>query len=181
MHSQIGGCSSLIAAILLGPRIGRFDAGIKKVPMGNPTNALMGMFMLWWGWLGFSAGSTFGITGHKWKYSSRASVTTILASMGGGCVGMISSWVVRNGLQDINMLLDSILASLVAISGGAPIFRPVYSIVVGSIAAFLVLISTPLIQKCRIDDPTNSFAVHGIAGAWGLVAIGLFAGMLRVQ
>jgi ammonia channel protein AmtB len=145
--------------------------------MGNPTNALMGLFMLWWGWLGFSAGSTFGITGHKWKFSARASVTTILSSMGGGAIGMIISFYTRNGLQDISMLLDSILASLVAISGGAPIFRPIYALLIGGIAAFLVLITIPLVEKLRIDDPTNSFAVHAIAGTWGLIAIGLFAGI----
>jgi ammonia channel protein AmtB len=101
--------------MLLGPRIGRFDSGIDHFPMGNPTNALMRLLMLWWGWLGFSAGSTFGITGHKWKFSARSSMTTILSSMGGGSIGMIISFYTRNGLQDINMLLDPIIASLVAI------------------------------------------------------------------
>lgn len=110
--------------------------------------------MLWWGWLGFSAGSTFGITGHKWKFSARSSMTTILSSMGGGSIGMIISFYTRNGLQDINMLLDPIIASLVAIWGGAPIFLPIYAILIGGIAAFLVLIPIPLIEKLRIDDPT---------------------------
>ena len=174
---QVGGCSSIVAAVLLGPRIGRFESGIDQLPLGNPTNCLMGLFMLWWGWLGFSAGSTFGITGHKWKFSSRASVTTILASMGGGSVGMFLSFYMKNGIQDIPMLLDSILAALVAISGGAPIFRPGFSVVVGAIAAALVIVCTPFVAKLRIDDPTNSFAVHAIGGAWGLVAIGLFTGL----
>lgn len=176
--AQVGGCSSIVAAVLLGPRIGRFNAGVEQMPMGNPTNCLMGLFMLWWGWLGFSAGSTFGITGHKWKFSSRASVTTILASMGGGSVGMLMSVYLKSGLQDIPMLLDSILGSLVAISGGAPIFRPVASVLVGGIAAILVICVTPLISRLKIDDPTNSFATHAVAGAWGLIAIGLFAGRL---
>ncbi|XP_054158887.1 putative ammonium transporter 3 [Oppia nitens] len=172
----VGGCSSIVAAILLGPRIGRFGANSSgDIPMGNPTNCLMGLFMLWWGWLGFSAGSTFGITGDKWKFSSRASVTTILASMGGGSVGMVLSYWLKHGLQDITMLMDSILGSLVAISGGAPIFRPGFSVLVGSVAAFLVLSVSPVMARLRIDDPTNSFAVHAVGGAWGLIAIGLFA------
>ncbi|RWS25940.1 putative ammonium transporter 3-like protein [Leptotrombidium deliense] len=170
----VGGCAALMSALLLGPRIGRFEPSLRRIPMGNGTNALLGMFMLWWGWLGFSAGSTFGITGEKWKYSSRASVTTILATMGAGTVGLVSSWIFRKGLQDISFLLDSILASLVAISGGAPIFRPFPSIAVGSIAACLVLVSIPVINKLQIDDPTNSFAVHAIGGFWGMIAIGLF-------
>ncbi|GFS47233.1 putative ammonium transporter 3 [Trichonephila inaurata madagascariensis] len=77
------------AAALLGPRTGRYDKGTQLLPLGNPTNALLGLFMLWWGWLGFSAGSTTGIVDDKWKYSSRASVTTILASSGGGLIGML--------------------------------------------------------------------------------------------
>ncbi|XP_013781705.1 putative ammonium transporter 3, partial [Limulus polyphemus] len=67
----VGGCCGLVASIILGPRIGRYDRGTEPLPLGNPTNAMLGLFMLWWGWLGFSAGSTFGIVGDKWKYSSR--------------------------------------------------------------------------------------------------------------
>ncbi|KAI1286701.1 putative ammonium transporter 3 [Halotydeus destructor] len=171
----VGGCSGLVAAILLGPRIGRFDSGLKRIPMGNPTNAMQGLFMLWWGWLGFSAGSTFGITGDKWKYSSSASVTTILATIGAGCVGMSLSVILRKGLQDITILVDAILASLVAVSGGAPILRPSSAIVTGMMAACLVLIAIRAVNWLKIDDPTNSFAVHGVGGAWGLLAIGLLA------
>jgi len=129
-----------------------------------------------WGWLGFSAGSTFGITGDKWKYSARASVTTILATMGAGCVGMTASALFRKGLQDMSLLVDAVLSSLVAVSGGAPIIRPFNAIVVGAVAAMIVLTAIPFINWCHIDDPTNSFAVHAIGGAWGLIAIGLFAG-----
>ncbi|XP_054713517.1 putative ammonium transporter 3 [Uloborus diversus] len=171
----VGGCCGLVAATILGPRAGRYDKGTKELPLGNPTNALLGLFMLWWGWLGFSAGSTSGIVDDKWKYSSRASVTTVLASSGGGLVGMIYSFVLRRGIHDVPILMNAVMGSLVAISGGCTIVRPWEAILIGAVAALLVLPSAPLLDMLHVDDPTCTFAVHGVAGAWGLLAIGLFS------
>ncbi|XP_015928072.1 putative ammonium transporter 3 [Parasteatoda tepidariorum] len=171
----VGGSCGLVAAIILGPRTGRYDRGTQILPLGNPTNALLGLFMLWWGWLGFSAGSTTGIVDNKWKYSSRASVTTILASTGGGLVGMIFSYFAKDGIHDVAILMNAVMGSLVAISGGCTIVRPWESIVIGMVAGLIVLFAIPLIDRLHIDDPTNTFAVHGTAGAWGLLAIGLFS------
>ena len=89
---------------------------------------------------------------------------------------MIWSAITQQGTQDIKILCSSILASLVAISGGAPTMQPVYSIVIGVIGSALTLLSIPLLEMLKIDDPTDSFPVHGVAGAWGLIAIGLFSG-----
>lgn len=178
-HLQTGGVAGLIAAIFVGPRLGRFAGShFRRVPMGNPTNALHGLILLWWGWLGYTAGSSFGVANDKWKYSARASVVTALASMGGGAFGMSWSALTRSGLQDIEILVDSILASLVAISGGAPIITPVFSVIIGVVGAFLALITIPILERFKIDDPTNSFAVHAVSGAWGMIAIGLFAGKI---
>ncbi|KAI2809518.1 hypothetical protein RDWZM_003230 [Blomia tropicalis] len=173
----VGGCAGLLAALLLGPRLGRFDADRKfrQVPMGNPTNAVHGIILLWWGWLGYSAGSSFGVAGDKWKYAARSSVATIMSSMAGGAFGMIWSALTLNGLQDIKIISYSILAGLVAISGGSPIITPIYSIITGVIGALLTMIAITLVERLNIDDPTDSFSVHAVAGAWGLVAIGLFS------
>ncbi|CAN7980258.1 unnamed protein product, partial [Ixodes pacificus] len=170
----LGGCVGLVSAIVLGPRLGRYDLGTAPLPLGNPTNALLGLFMLWWGWLGFSAGSTMGIVRNKWKYSARASVTTILASMTGGFVGMSMSFILKKGQHDVSWLMNTVMGSLVAISGGAPIFRPWAALTVGAVAALLVLIAIPILDRLRVDDPTETFASHGICGLWGLLAIGLF-------
>ncbi|KAH8024143.1 hypothetical protein HPB51_021764 [Rhipicephalus microplus] len=170
----LGGCVGLVAAVVLGPRLGRYDCGTAPLPLGNPTNALLGLFMLWWGWLGFSAGSTMGIVRNKWKYSARASVTTILASMTGGFVGMAMSFILKKGQHDVSWLMNTVMGSLVAISGGAPIFRPWAALVVGAVAALLVLAAIPLLDRLRVDDPTETFAAHGVCGLWGLLAIGLF-------
>ncbi len=67
----VGGVTGLIATIILKPRHGRYADGRKHATMGSPSNAILGMFMLWWGWLGFNCGSTFGISGHKWILAAR--------------------------------------------------------------------------------------------------------------
>ncbi|KAG8201200.1 hypothetical protein JTE90_028852 [Oedothorax gibbosus] len=171
----VGGTCGLVAAALLGPRAGRYDRGTDLLPLGNPTNALLGLFMLWWGWLGFSAGSTTGIVDNKWKYSSRAAVNTVLASTGGGFVGMVYSFFKRDGIHDVPIMMNAVIGSMVAISGGCTIVRPWESIIIGGVGGALVLLSIPLVDGLRIDDPTNTFAVHGVPGAWGLLAIGLFS------
>lgn len=69
----VGGFSGLVATLYLQPRLGKFDENNRPRPnpMASPTNVMLGTFMLWWGWLGFNCGSTFGITGGKWKLASR--------------------------------------------------------------------------------------------------------------
>ncbi|KAL1441822.1 hypothetical protein MTO96_008329 [Rhipicephalus appendiculatus] len=78
----------------------------------------------------------------------------------GGCVGLVAAVVLgpRLGRYDC----------------GAPIFRPWAALVVGAVAALLVLAAIPLLDKLRVDDPTETFAAHGVCGLWGLLAIGLF-------
>lgn len=63
---------------MLGPRIGRYTEGIDPLPLGNPVNACMGLFVLWWGWLAFNSGSTYGVSGDKWQYAARAAVMTMM-------------------------------------------------------------------------------------------------------
>ncbi|XP_035222186.1 LOW QUALITY PROTEIN: putative ammonium transporter 3, partial [Stegodyphus dumicola] len=84
-----GGASALVAALLLKPRLHRYDQGTSSLAMGDPGNAIIGMFTLWWGWLVFNTGSSFGITGNKWQYSGRAAINTINASLGGGMAALI--------------------------------------------------------------------------------------------
>ncbi|KAH9368933.1 hypothetical protein HPB48_007073 [Haemaphysalis longicornis] len=166
----LGGCVGLVAAVVLGPRLGRYDAGTAPLPLGNPTNALLGLFMLWWGWLGFSAGSTMGIVRNKWKYSARSFLYMILLM----CGFSFFSFILKKGQHDVSWLMNTVMGSLVAISGGAPIFRPWAALVVGAVAALLVLAFIPLLDRLRVDDPTETFASHGVCGLWGLLAIGLF-------
>ncbi|CAD5111269.1 unnamed protein product [Dimorphilus gyrociliatus] len=169
----LGAVSAIVAAMLLGPRRGRYDSQNKK-QLGNPTNALVGMFMLWWGWLGFNCGSTFGISGGKWILAAKSAVTTINASVGGGVAGLIYSFIVNKKKFMIEDLVNSILGSLVSITASCAIVRPWESIVIGAIGALFVVSFCPLLDRLKIDDPVGAFAVHGIGGIWGMIAVGIF-------
>ncbi|CAL8107424.1 unnamed protein product [Orchesella dallaii] len=171
----VGGSSAFVAAWMLGPRLGRYDHGREPLPMGSPTNALLGLFMLWWGWLAFSSGSVFGVSGHKWKFSARAAVTTINASFGGGVVGLIYSYIRKKGKFDILDLISAVLGSLVSVTGGCAIYRPWEAIVIGAIGGGLACFGIPFFDWLHIDDPVGATSVHGLSAFWGVLAIGLFA------
>jgi ammonium transporter, Amt family len=114
----LGGASAFAGAIMLGPRINRYSKTKNQPPpMGNPINACVGLFFLWWGWLAFNSGSTYGITGQKWEYAARAAIMTMLASFGGGCYSLAHSLIRCKGKLDPSDLINGILASLVAITG----------------------------------------------------------------
>lgn len=113
----LGGASALAASIMLGPRTGRYDKGRGSLPMGNPVNACVGLFFLWFGWLAFNSGSTYGMSDAKWEYSARSAVMTMLASFGGGMYGFIYSFVKLKGKADPSDVINGILGALVGITG----------------------------------------------------------------
>ncbi|XP_017759902.1 PREDICTED: putative ammonium transporter 3 [Eufriesea mexicana] len=170
----VGGSSALACAIMLGPRLGRYDNGTASLPLGCPVNAIMGLFVLWWGWLAFNSGSTYGVSGQRWQYAARAAVSTMLASMGGGLVGLGFSLNGPNGI-DILSQINGILGSLVAVTGGCFLFRAWEAIFVGMIGAFITCFIMPILDKMHIDDPVGASATHGASGIWGIIAVGLFA------
>ncbi|XP_029039067.2 putative ammonium transporter 3 isoform X5 [Osmia bicornis bicornis] len=170
----VGGISALACAIMLGPRLGRYDKGIDPLPLGCPVNAIMGLFVLWWGWLAFNSGSTYGISGQRWQYAARAAISTMLASMGGGLIGLGFSLYNPNGI-DILSQINGILGALVAVTGGCFLYRAWEAIFVGMIGAFITCFIMPLLDKMHIDDPVGASATHGASGIWGIIAIGLFA------
>ncbi|XP_017875430.1 putative ammonium transporter 3 [Ceratina calcarata] len=170
----VGGTSALACAIMLGPRLGRYDNGIEPLPLGNPVNAIMGLFVLWWGWLAFNSGSTYGVSGQRWQYAARAAVSTMLASMGGGLVGLGFSLSNPNGI-DILSQINGILGALIAVTGGCFLFRAWEAIVIGMLGAAVTCLVMPFLDKMHIDDPVGASATHGASGAIGLLVIGFFA------
>ncbi|XP_034192017.2 ammonium transporter [Osmia lignaria lignaria] len=170
----VGGISALACAIMLGPRLGRYDKGIDPLPLGCPVNAIMGLFVLWWGWLAFNSGSTYGVSGQRWQYAARAAISTMLASMGGGLIGLGFSLYNPNGI-DILSQINGILGALVAVTGGCFLYRAWEAIFIGMIGAFITCFIMPLLDKIHIDDPVGASATHGASGVWGIIAIGLFA------
>nr|XP_054755964.1 putative ammonium transporter 3 [Lytechinus pictus] len=173
----VGGITGLTATLMLKPRRGRFSSPRATMEMSNPTNALLGMFMLWWGWLGFNCGSTFGISGGKWKLATRSAIVTVMSGVGGGMLSMICSYIQRpNGHKfELGYLMNGILGGLVAITAQCALARPWEGLLIGAIGGFIAVYTPPLLEKFRIDDPVGVIGVHAVSASWGILAVGMFA------
>lgn len=169
----VGGVSALVGAWMLGPRFGRFspDGTPKVIPGHSIPLVTIGVFILWFGWYGFNAGSTLGMEDPA--LVSRIAMNTTLAPAIGAMSAMICSWV-KYGKPDVSMSLNGVLAGLVAITAPCNAVGPGSSIFIGLIAGLLVIYGIALLDKLRIDDPVGAFPVHGICGIWGTLAVGIF-------
>lgn len=152
---------ALACAIMLGPRLGRYNSGIDPLPLGCPVNAIMGLFVLWWGWLAFNSGSTYGVSGQRWQYAARAAVSTMMGSMGGGLVGLGFSLANPNGI-DILSQINGILGALVAVTGGCFLYCAWEAMIIGMIGGFITCFMMPMLDRIHIDDPVGASATHGI-------------------
>jgi ammonium transporter, Amt family len=171
----MGGFAALAGAMVLGPRIGKYnaDGSSNAIPGHNLTLAAVGAFILWFGWFGFNPGSTLGAVG-KWNDIGNVATNTFLASAAGGISTMIYTqfWYKK---VDITMVINGVLAGLVAITAGCNAVSHNSAIIIGLIAGILVDIAVVLIDKRQIDDPVGAIAVHGINGTFGTLAVGLFS------
>ncbi len=170
----VGGWASLAGAIVLGPRIGKYtkDGKSKVIAGHNIPLASLGVFILWFGWFGFNAGST--ISGTNMSIATIA-VTTNLSAAAGAITAMFLVWL-QFGKPDISMTLNGALGGLVGITAGCASVSPLSAIIIGALSGILVVFAVEFIdKKLRVDDPVGAVAVHGICGVWGTVAVGLFA------
>lgn len=173
VHST-GGWAALAGAILLGPRIGKYspDGSSNAITGHNIPLASLGVFILWFGWFGFNAGST--TSGTDLSIATIA-VTTNLAAAAGSISAMIFVWF-KFGKPDISMSLNGALAGLVGITAGCANVSPSSALMIGAVSGILVVISVEFLDKVlKIDDPVGAVSVHGVCGAWGTLAVGLFA------
>ena len=171
----MGGFSALAAAIVLGPRLGKYneDGSANTIPGHNLPLAAIGAFILWFGWFGFNPGSSLGAVGN-WELIGDVVVNTFLASAAGGIATMIYTYF-SYGKIDITMVINGILAGLVSITAGCNVVDPLSAIIIGLIAGVIVDIAVLFFDRLKVDDPVGAIAVHGINGLFGTVAVGLFA------
>jgi Amt family ammonium transporter len=176
VHS-VGGWAGLAGAIVLGPRIGKYIRdGKKKVSRALPGHniplAALGVFILWFGWFGFNAGST--TSGTNLSIATIA-VTTNLAAAAGAVAAMFTAWAFYKK-PDTSMTLNGALAGLVAITAPCAVVSPGSAIIIGLAAGVLVVLSVLFFDKVfHIDDPVGAISVHGVCGAFGTLCVGLFA------
>ena len=171
----MGGFSALAAAIVLGPRVGKYskEGNSNTIPGHNLPLASVGAFILWFGWFGFNPGSTLGAVGN-WELIGDVVVNTFLASAAGGIATMFYTYF-SYGKIDITMVINGILAGLVSITAGCNVVGPVSAIFIGLIAGVLVDVAVLFFDKMKVDDPVGAVAVHGVNGLFGTLAVGLFA------
>ena len=130
------------------------------------------MFILWFGWFGFNAGSTTAGTNLS---IATIAVTTNLAAAAGAILAMFTAWI-KFGKPDTSMALNGALAGLVAVTAPCASISPLSAIIIGAIGGVLVVFSVEFIDKVlHVDDPVGAISVHGVCGAWGTLAVGLFA------
>ncbi len=176
VHYQ-GALAALAGAILLGPRIGKFghDGRANAIPGHNMPYAVLGTLILWFGWFGFNPGSTLGVaTGGHVGFFGYVALTTNLAAAAGGVGGICVAWLVLRK-PDVSMMLNGVLAALVAVTAACGFVAPWAAVLIGFVAASIAVMAVPLVERLGIDDPIGAVAVHGLAGVWGTLATGLLA------
>jgi Amt family ammonium transporter len=172
VHS-IGGWAALAGVIVLGPRMGKYMANgsIKPIPGHNMTSATLGALILWLGWFGFNPGSTMAADGAA---IASIAVNTNMAAAAGCLSATLAAWMLL-GKPDLSMIINGTLAGLVAITAGCSVVGVPGSIIIGLVAGVLVVYAVLFFDKVKIDDPVGALSVHLVNGAFGTLAVGLFA------
>ncbi|MYC29105.1 MAG: ammonium transporter [Chloroflexi bacterium] len=165
----VGGFVALAGAAVVGPRMGKFnaDGSANDLRGHNVPFVIIGTFILFFGWFGFNinSGSSIGLN----------AINTLLAGATGAVVALYAQ-LIRTGKADILMSCNGALAGLVGITAPVAHVDPWAAVVIGAIAAPIMMISVSVIEKVfKIDDPVGAVSVHGTCGLWGLLAVGIFA------
>jgi Amt family ammonium transporter len=171
VHS-VGGWLGLAGAIVLGPRIGKYGPGRKAraIPGHSIPLAALGVFILWFGWFGFNPGSTMAAD----LSIAHIAVTTNLAAAAGAIGAMLMAWFLFKK-PDTSMALNGALAGLVAITAPCAFVDAWAAVAIGLVAGPLCVLSVLFLDRIlKVDDPVGAVSVHGICGAWGTLAVGLF-------
>ncbi|MCP3738166.1 ammonium transporter [Rossellomorea sp. BNER] len=168
-----GAMAAFAATILLKPRMGKFNknGSANNIFGHNQVFTALGVLVLWIGWFGFNAGSTFVVDDGFFGF---VALNTNVAAGAGAVSALIISWIVL-GKSDIPTMLNGALAGLVAITASCAFVETWAAVVIGLVAGVLVFYSMKLVEKLKVDDPIFALSVHGAAGVWGTLSTGLFA------
>jgi Amt family ammonium transporter len=167
-----GGVAALVGAYLIGPRIGKYgeDGKPRAIPGHNVGYAVIGVFILWFGWFGFNAGSELAAD----EFVPFLAMNTLIAAAAGVLGATAIIWI-KTGVADVAMAGNGALAGLVSITAPVGTVTPVFALVIGLVGGVIVVFSVLAFDKIKIDDPVGAISVHGTCGIWGTLSIGLFA------
>ncbi len=170
VHS-VGGWGALAGVIVIGPRIGKYiDGKVVSKPGTSVPLAVIGVFLLWFGWFGFNGGSVLSADPDKVSY---VLVTTCLSACTGGLLAMVTAHFFFKRM-DFGMVLNGILAGLVGITAGADVVSINSALLIGAVAGVLVVLASVAMDKLKLDDVVGAVPVHLVCGIWGTLAVGIF-------
>jgi Amt family ammonium transporter len=177
VHS-VGGWAALVGAVMVGPRLGRFgsDGRARTIPGHSLPIAMLGVFLLWFGWFGFNPGSTMAAT----LSIADIAVTTNLAAAAGAIAAMVVAWRIM-GKPDVGMTANGALAGLVGITAGCAFVENWAALAIGAGAGVIVVFSVRALERFGVDDPVGAVSVHGVCGAFGTLATGVLAAPRLVE
>lgn len=175
----IGGWTALAGAIVLGPRLGKYnkDGSSNAIPGHNVILGLLGCFILAFGWFGFNPGSSLGASGLGNLRIGVVAVNTMLA----GAFASLTAMLYMIYISDVKRpdpanMVNGLLAGLVAITAPSGYVSPIGAVIIGSCAGVFVCLALTFVDKVlHVDDPVGAISVHGFNGMWGQIALGLFA------
>jgi Amt family ammonium transporter len=170
VHS-VGAWCALAGIMVIGPRLGRFGPGgePRPIPGHNLTSVALGGFILWLGWFGFNGGST----GHAETRIGAIVLNTHLGAAS-GAVGAVLMLLLQRRPVLLTMTVNGSLGGLVSVTAGCATLSPTFAVVTGAIAGGLVVVGSEVMERLRLDDVVGAVPVHGVCGAWGTLAAGLF-------
>lgn len=170
----VGGWAALMGAAFLGPRLGKYrtDGKSNALPGHNMSIATLGCLILWLGWFGFNPGSTMAVG--DGSLIAHIALTTNTAAAFGGIAATIVAWIYL-GKPDLSMIINGILAGLVAMTAPCAFVSVPSAAVIGTIGGILVVFAVGFFDQLKIDDPVGAVSVHLVNGVWGTLAVGLFS------
>ena len=177
VHS-VGGWVALVGAAIIGPRIGKYgkDKKSRAIPGHSLTLACLGVFILWFGWFGFTPGSQLAASGEGNRMAiSHVFLTTNLAACAGGFLSLVVAWI-KYKKPSLSLTLNGVLAGLVGITAGCDVVSPLGAVIIGAICGTIMIYAVEFIDHVlKIDDPVGASSVHGVCGCLGTILAGLFA------